>query len=152
MACITNIMHASTCPWLWLWYDEVMGWSIISCLQNLSKLSTMKFMLGSETIFFGSANSKIPKSIIHNSASLFMENKSALTTSQGLYSILCGIFFSYDCICWYSRHVAHCFTVFWCLYSYSPSMLTHALRDSSFLCLYGCCVNAVLSAYTVEME
>ena len=50
-----NFIHAS--PLLWLWYDEVMVCSMLSFLQNCLKLSDIKFVNSSATIFFQSPNS-----------------------------------------------------------------------------------------------
>ena len=37
---------------------------------------------------------------------------SAQVTSLGLHGTSYGTVFSCGCVCWYSKHVAHCFTVF----------------------------------------
>ena len=46
-----NLIHASTCPLSWWWYDKVTAWSIFRCLQNTLKYSETKFVLTSETNF-----------------------------------------------------------------------------------------------------
>ena len=43
---------------------------------------------------------------------IFIVNTLAPTTTQAVWSISYGIIFSSGCLCWYSIHVAHCFTVF----------------------------------------
>ena len=131
----TNFMHASTCLLVWYWYDEVITWSMFSCLQNCLTQSDTKFVTASETIFSYSPHSAILRccfnqviswktiSFFHNRefavviyntyfVLFLIENISAPTISQGLYGISYGIIFSCGCVCWYSRHAPQCFTVF----------------------------------------
>ena len=89
----------------------------------------------------------------YTSLLVFIEKMSVPTTSHGLCGISYGVLFPYGCLCWYSRHVAQCFTVFsMSTFIFTQYTLTCILAASSFLFLYCCSAAAVISVPAIEKE
>ena len=76
---------------------------------------------------------------------IFQKNKKipAPTTSQELHGTLYGITFSCGCVCWYSKHVSHCFVVF-SMSAFIFTLYMDSLAKNLFLCPYGCCAVALI--------
>ena len=53
IVCFVNMMHVSTCPLLWSWYDGDTVCSMFRFLQNLLNLSEIKLSPASDIIFLG---------------------------------------------------------------------------------------------------
>ena len=53
MLCLTKSMHASTCLFLWCWYDDVIVCQMLIFLQKSFSVSDVKFLplVASETVF-----------------------------------------------------------------------------------------------------
>ena len=50
---VMNLMHASTCPLLWWWYDDYITHSILRFLQNLLNFHETSLLPASHIIFIG---------------------------------------------------------------------------------------------------
>ena len=48
-----NLMHASTCPLFWWWYNDDIACSMFTFFQNYLNLSEVKLLLMSDIVFFG---------------------------------------------------------------------------------------------------
>ena len=59
MAHSTNSMHASTCPLLWWWCNDVTSWFIFTCLQESLNCSETNFVPAPNTNFWVSQMQQI---------------------------------------------------------------------------------------------
>ena len=126
----TNFLHASTCPLLLSWFDDVMTWSMFRCLQNsckicayiwnqyfgLAKLSEYRFACLNQ-VFGQHALHHLHKWEltvgIYNAhqISLLIKKIFAKYLPQPGWHLM-GVVFPCSCIFWYSRQVNQCFTAF----------------------------------------
>ena len=120
MVHFTSCMPASTCPLLWWAYDEVMAWSIFSCLQNCLNLSDTKFMPAYELF---SLVVKTPRTNLDYSNAVISWQDWTPFMACTVYHIVLSL---YSCICWWSSHVTHCFTMsYTCIYIHPVHQLMH---------------------------
>ena len=114
IACYMDFIQASTCPFLWMWYDDITC-SMFNLLQKFLNLSELKVVPAFGIIFFGSQYSTLPdwqqtnghsanrlsshlnirkllkQSMIHKRCLSLIWNVSLLITSHDLPGISCGI-------------------------------------------------------------